>query len=49
MLASLITTVVGVCLLVAAAFAHDLTTGLMAAGGVLAIVGLLVPERKAKP
>ena len=49
MLASLIITMAGVCLLVAAAFCHDLTTGLMAVGAVLAVAGLLTPERKGKP
>jgi len=49
MLVSLIITLAGACLLVAAAFCHDLTTGLVATGAVLAAAGLLLPERKVKP
>jgi hypothetical protein len=49
MLASLIITMAGAGLLVAAAFCHDLLTGLMTLGAVLAVAGLLIPERKGKP
>lgn len=49
MLVSLILAWTGAVLLIAAGFAHDLTTGLMAVGGVLVLVGLLIPERSGKP
>lgn len=49
MLVSLIITLAGACLLIAAAFANSLTAGLMATGAVLAAAGLLLPEGKVKP
>ena len=48
MLVSLTLTILGAVLLVGAGFAHDLTSGLMALGGVLVLAGLLAPERKGK-
>jgi len=49
MLVSLLLTLGGAALLVAAAFAHSVLVGLMAAGVVICVAGLLLPERRPRP
>ena len=46
MLVSLIVTLGGAALLVAAAFAHSVLVGLMVVGAVVCVAGLLLPEQR---